>query len=120
MKLAFTPEPIIAEQLTELARITQRPIGDLINDILHSPLDQMIDNSDTGYIGAVLVEGVEYPDHATAAAVAENINAINRATVRESTHGQFHVNSAWAGDDNVVHFTKTKLVKASDLEGAGI
>jgi hypothetical protein len=43
MKITFTPEPVIAEQLQELARITQRPIDDLINDILEPALDQMIE-----------------------------------------------------------------------------
>jgi hypothetical protein len=113
--LTFTATDTVFAQLQELARITRRPIDDLINDLLESPLKQMVDDSDT-HLMRVVVDGVEYDDAATAAAVAEAINEVNRATVRQSAHGQFHVNSAWAGDDNVVHFTKTKLVKISDLE----
>src|SRR5271165_5969773 len=95
MNLTFTPEPIIAEQLQELSRITQRPIGDLINDLLASPLDQMIEDQDTDYMRLVL-EGVVYDDASQAKAVAENINTINWETVQE--HGHFHVRTARATD----------------------
>jgi len=116
MKITFTPEPIIDEHLQELSRITQRPIGDLINDLLDSPLEQIIEQQDTDYMRLVL-DGVVYSDHAQAEAAAENYNALNWETVME--HGQFHVQNAWAGDDRMVHFSKTKLVKASDFEPAG-
>ena len=115
--LNFTSEPIIAEQLQELSRITQRPIGDLINDRLDSPLEQMLgEQQDTDYMRLVL-DGVVYDDASQTKAVAENYNALNWETVME--HGQFHVQNAWAGDDRMVHFSKTKLVKASDFEPAG-
>jgi hypothetical protein len=108
--LTFTPEPVIAEQLQELARITQRPIGDLINDLLDSPLDQMLgEQQDTDYMRLVL-EDVVYPDRSQAEIVAENYNALNRATVRE--HGQFHVRTARATDACTVEFTEPELVEA--------
>jgi hypothetical protein len=115
MKINFTPEPEVAEQLTELARITQRPLNDLINDLLAGPLDQMIEGNDTSFMRLVL-DNVVYADHAKAQAVAENYNALNWETVME--HGQFHVREARAGDDCAVHFSKTRLVKASDFEPA--
>jgi DNA-binding protein Fis len=117
MKYTFTPEPLIAEQLQELARITQRPVSDLINDLLSSPLNQMIGDRDTDFMRLVL-DDVEYPDHATAEAIAEAYNAINRTTVMKSKGGQFHVSVARAGDDCVVHFSRSKLVKASDFSPA--
>lgn len=116
MKITFTPKPIIAEQLQELSRITLRPIGELINDLLDSPLEQIIEQQDTDYMRLVL-DGVVYPNHSQAEAVAENYNELNWEAVMEQ--GQFHVQNAWAGDDNMVHFSKTKLVKASDFESAG-
>lgn len=106
MKITFTPEPIIAEQLQELSRITQRPIGELINDILAPALDQMIEQQDTSYMQLVL-DGVEYDDATTVAAVAENYNSINWETVMKN--GQFHVHNAWAGDDRAVHFGRLEL-----------
>jgi hypothetical protein len=109
MKLTFEPTETVAEQLQELVRITQRPISDLINDLLDSPLDQMLgEQQDTDYMRLVL-EGVVYTDRSQAEAVAENYNALNRASVRES--GQFHVRTAWAGDDCVVHFTEPTLLE---------
>jgi hypothetical protein len=106
--LTFAPEPIIAKQLQELSRITKRPIEDLFNNILETALDQMIEDQDTDYMRLVL-DGVVYPDHPQAEAVVENYNAINRATVRE--HGHFHVRTAWASDDCVVHFTEPALLE---------
>lgn len=115
MKFTFTPEPEIAEQLQELARITQRSIGNIINDVLRSPLNQMVDDLDTDYM-QILLEGVEYPDHATAAVVAKNYNSLNWEIVMKSKGMQWNICNAWAGDDNAVHFTKSRLVKASDFE----
>lgn len=110
MKITFTPEPEIAEQLQELSRITQRPVGDLINDILDSPLDQMLgEQQDTGYMQLV-IEGVVYSDRSQAEAVAENYNAINRAFVRE--HGKSHVCTARATDACTVEFSELELVTA--------
>ena len=108
--LTFTPEPIIAEQLQELSRITQRPIGDLINDLLDSPLEQIIEQQDTDYMRLVL-DGAVYDDASQTKAVAENYNALNRATVRE--HGQFHVRTAKVGDDCTIKFTEPALLKSS-------
>ena len=114
-KLTFEPTEIIAEQLAELSRITQRPIGELINEILAPALNQMVEDQDTDYMQLVL-DGVEYDEATTVAAVAENINTINWETVME--HGQFHVHNAWAGDDRVVHFGRLELVKSSDFDTA--
>jgi hypothetical protein len=61
MKLTFEPTETVAAQLQELARITQRPVSDLINDILDSPLDQTLgEQQDTDYIQLVILarEGV--------------------------------------------------------------
>jgi hypothetical protein len=80
--LTFTPEPVIAEQLQELARITQRPIGDLINDLLDSPLDQMLgEQQDTDYMRLVL-DDVVYSDQAQAPRPSPRITM--RSIVRPS------------------------------------
>lgn len=110
MKIALELEPIVVAQLLTLSQITQRPIEDLINDILAPALDQMVEHQDTSYMQLVL-DGVVYDDAAQAKAVAENINSINWETVME--HGQFHVKNAWAGDDRMVHFSRLGLVKSS-------
>jgi hypothetical protein len=110
MKLTFEPTETVAAQLQELARITQRPVSDLINDLLDSPLDQMLgEQQDTDYMRLVL-EGVVYPDRSQAEAVAENYNALNRSTVRE--HGQFHVCTARATDACTIEFTEPQLANA--------
>lgn len=106
--LTFTPEPIIAEQLQELSRITQRPVGDLISEIIAAPLNQMIEGEDTDLMRLV-IGGVVYDDASQARAVAENYNALNRATVRE--HGQSHVCTARATDECTIEFTEPALVK---------
>jgi hypothetical protein len=109
--LTFTPEPIIAEQLQELARITQRPIGDLINDILDSPLDQMLgEQQDTDYMQLVIA-GVVYSDRAQAEAVAENYNALERAIVH-APGGHFYVHTARSTDAGTVEFSESELLEA--------
>ena len=106
-KLTFTPAASIAEQLEELSRITLRPIGDLINDILAPALDQMVKHQDTDYMRTVL-KGVVYFNRSQAEAVAENYNALNRAAVREQ--GQFHVCTANVTDACTVEFTEPELI----------
>jgi hypothetical protein len=107
--ITFKPTETISEQLQELSRITQRPVGDLINDILEPALDQMIENQDADYMRLVL-DGVFYDDVSQVKVAAENFNVLNRATVEEN--GQFHVRTAWAGDDNMVHFTEPALLRS--------
>jgi hypothetical protein len=107
--ITFEPTETISEQLQELSRITQRPVEDLINDILEPALDQMIEGKDSDYMRLVL-DDVVYDDVSQAKVAVENFNALNRATVGEN--GQFRVRTAWAGDDNMVHFTEPALLRS--------
>jgi arsenate reductase-like glutaredoxin family protein len=110
--LTFTATDTVFAQLAELSRITARPIDDLINELLCGELDQMIARKDTEYMRLVL-DDVEYPDHATAKAVAENYNAINRALVQEK--GRFHVRTAYVDRyECTVEFTESIRLSRED------
>jgi hypothetical protein len=72
MTITIELDETLTAQLAELSRITQRPIGDLINDLLDSPLDQMLgEQQDTDYMRLV-IDDVVYDDVSQANIVAEN------------------------------------------------
>jgi hypothetical protein len=108
-KLTFTPEPEIAEQLQELARITQRPLADLLNDLIKGTLGQIIEGKDVDLL-CLCLDGVAYPDRSQAEAAAENYNALNRVLIREN--GRFHVRTAFVQDDCTLEFTQNVLLEA--------
>jgi integrase len=54
MTIKFDPEPDVAERLEMLCRITNLETGDLINNLLDSPLSQIIDDHDCGLLRPVL------------------------------------------------------------------
>ena len=50
----ITLDPTVQSQLNELSRITNRPAGDLINDMCGYTLRQLIEQNDTDYLQAFL------------------------------------------------------------------
>jgi hypothetical protein len=52
--ITFEPEETVTEQLAQLSRMTGRPIGELVNDLLRGPLNQIVQWGDTDYMRVVL------------------------------------------------------------------
>jgi hypothetical protein len=71
--ITFKPEGSISAHLAKLSQITQLPVENLINALLASPLKQIVEGGDTGFLRSC-IDPFQYNDKEDALAVIDGYN----------------------------------------------
>jgi hypothetical protein len=104
-------ESKIADQLEELSQITQRPVEDVVNQILKPWLEQVLDTMDVNLLQGVIAGS--YASRIDAVAAARSYNQMNRRAV--ARYGKRYVERASvaeSADGFCIEFEESALATA--------